>query len=100
MTPRTPAAAALRAIADDLMEAACQVEPNLWRARRRAADAYQRIIRCNMLTHADFRAVAGHLEAFEKPAFLPGEGENRLYAAARLLQVVAARVEGEGDDAE
>lgn len=100
MTHRTPAAD-LRAIADELMEARRYVRTHPHETRdcvaRKAVDIgkHPRVVDTTYL-----RIRANLSDGLAMIQVDPLILEGHLYAAARLLQGVAARIEGEGDDAE
>lgn len=105
MTPRTPAAAALRAIADDLMEARRYVGVHTKEAMEAVptmvGDAIIQMGYCEELHSSDDydRIVANLGDGVPLNIVDPLILKGYLYAAARLLQGIAARIEGEAEDA-
>lgn len=101
MTPRTPAAAALRAIADDLMEAMSLARTAPHEAIRRADAAINAMVEAEAMTARAFIGPFALLREGQEALSHdgdPGPLEAACAAAARLLQGIAARIEGEGED--
>lgn len=102
MTPRTPAAA-LRAIADELIEAKGLVATAPYEAILRVNRAINAMVESDDVGFGEFIGPFASLrEGQESMAHddEPGPLEAACDAAARLLQGVAARIEGEATDAE
>jgi hypothetical protein len=99
VTPRTPAAAALRAIADELMDARRYVRTHVDHVRSQVQLQLDRAWARNEVDAADYDRIRSNLaDGLDLIVVDPLILEGHLYAAARLLQGVAARIEGEGED--